>query len=57
MKSQNEIREKIKKLEHQLFLLDVQIKKEGLYLPAGIEMEKQYKEIENEVRALKWALS
>ena len=57
MKSQHEIREKIKKLEHQLFLLDAQIKKEGLYSPAGIEMEKQYKEIENEVRALKWTLS
>jgi len=56
MKTYNEIQEQIEKLEKMLVELDKQIKQVGRF-PIGINMSKQYEQIENDIKTLKWVLS
>jgi len=57
MKTYNEVQEQIEKLEKMLMELDEQIKQVGRYSPIGINMGKQYEQIENDIKTLKWVLS
>jgi hypothetical protein len=56
MKTYNEIQEQIEKLEKMLVELDKQIKQVGRF-PIGINMSKQYEQIEKDIKTLKWVLS
>ena len=56
MKTYNEIQEQIEILEKMLVELDKQIKQVGKY-PIGINMSKQYEQIEKDIKTLKWVLS
>ncbi len=57
MKTYNEIQEQIEKLEKNLIELEIQINETGRYTPIGFNMEKQYKQIENDIQTLKWVIS
>lgn len=57
MKTYNEVQEQIEKLEKMLIELDEQIKQVGRYSPIGINMGKQYEQIENDIKTLRWVLS
>jgi ribosomal protein L9 len=56
-KTYNEIQEQIEKLEKMLVALDEQIKQVGRYSAIGINMGKQYEQIENDIKTLRWVLS
>jgi hypothetical protein len=57
MKTYNEIQEQIEKLEKILIELDKQCFEAGRYSPIGINIGKQYNQIENDITTLKWVLS
>jgi len=57
MKTYNDIQEQIEKLETMLIELAEQIKQVGIYSPIGINMGKQYEQIENDIKTLRWVLS
>jgi len=57
MKTYNEVQKQIEKLEKMLIELDEQIKQVGIYSPIGIDASKQYEQIENDIKVLKWVLS
>lgn len=56
MKTYNEIQEQIEKLEKMLIELNLQIEKVGRYSHVGINMVKNYEQIECDIKTLKWVL-
>lgn len=57
MKTYDEVHQSILTLEKMLKELDEQIKQMGRHSPIGINMQKQYELIENDIKTLKWVLS